>query len=242
MNLSDAALDLAAAGWPVFPVDLASKRPRTKHGHLDATTDETQIRAWRDRFDLMGGIATPTGNGLLVIDIDPRNGGKVPNWLPPDRTPVVKTQSGGWHLYYDTDTPIKSKAGLFGPGVDSKCRGGYVLMPPTPGYEWADLGPLTQRVRLPESFLREHMVDGSGDGQITPRLAPDKWRRGIIHDQAVAWAAYFAGQGLDDLEVEAATWGVIGQAQDAGVRIDNARGHIDTAIRWVLKREASNVG
>jgi hypothetical protein len=43
--LLQAALEYAHRGWPVFPCD-KGKRPLTKHGFKDATTDENQIRAW----------------------------------------------------------------------------------------------------------------------------------------------------------------------------------------------------
>jgi hypothetical protein len=235
MALTDAALALAEAGWPVFPVNADTKRPRTEHGHLDATTDHYKIKTWGNRFDVGGAIATPTGNGLLVIDVDPRNGGKVPHWAP--RTRTVKTQSGGLHLHYKIDEDIKSRAGLFGPGVDSKGAGGYVLLPPSPGYEWADLRP---RATLLKSVVSAYFAPESRERTGVARLAPEKWYRGIIHDQVVAWAAYFAGEfNGDPEEVSRATWAMVEQAREAGTRIDNARGHIDSAIRWVLSREGA---
>lgn len=234
-TLADAAVALAEAGWPVFPVWADTKRPRTTHGHLDATTDVRQVAQWAGLFNRNGAIATPTGNGLLVIDIDPRNGGRVPFWAP--RTRMVKTQSGGIHLHYAVDEDIKSRAGLFGPGVDSKSAGGYVLIPPSPGYEWADLAP---RTRLTAEFLRGHMRDISTPYGGAQRLAPERWYRGIIHDQVLAWAAYFANifQG-DPTEVSNAVWDIVQQARAAGTQIDNRGGHIDAAIRWVLAREGS---
>lgn len=236
MTLSAAALQLAKAGWPVFPVRLRDKRPRTEHGHLDATTDAGTIRRWdtEGRWSADSGVATPTGNGLLVIDVDPRNGGKVPEWAPPTLT--ARTQSGGHHLYYRVDEDLKSRAGLFGPGVDSKGAGGYVLVPPSPGYEWVDVRP---QAHLMRAFLEPYMAPESRERTGQARLAPEKWERGIIHDQAVAWAAYFASQLDSDADVEAATWEIVGRARAAGVRIDNANGHIDSAIRWVLQREGS---
>lgn len=233
-TLADAAVALAEAGWPVFPVWADTKRPRTTHGHLDATTDVRQVTQWAGLFNRNGAIATPTGNGLLVIDIDPRNGGRIPFWAP--RTRMVKTQSGGIHLHYAVDEDIKSRAGLFGPGVDSKSAGGYVLIPPSPGYEWADLAP---RTRLTAEFLRGHMRDISTPYGGAQRLAPERWYRGIIHDQVLAWAAYFANESFDEREVYEQVWAMVRQAQESGVHIDNARDHINTAIRWVLAREAA---
>lgn len=234
-TLAEQAVALAEAGWPVFPVDAASKQPRTKHGHLDASTDLARVRAWRGQFTNGGAIATPTGNGFLVIDVDPRNGGKVPDWCPPTR--LVRTQSGGFHLHYKLEGgDIVSKASVFGPGVDSKSHGGYVLIPPSPGYEWLDLRP---RAVLPKAFVESHFVSGmiTSSGSVA-RLAPERWYRGIIHDQVVAWAAYFAGELETDDEVTAAVWAMVDQARAAGVSIDNNKDHIGTAIRWVLNREA----
>jgi hypothetical protein len=232
-----AAVTLAEAGWPVFPVSMSTKRPRTEHGHLEATTDVRVIRSWYHMFGKGGGIATPTGNGLLVIDIDPRNGGSRPRWTPDTLT--ARTQSGGIHLYYKIEPDdIKSRAGLFGEGVDSKCSGGYVLVPPTPGYRWEDLRP---RALLTTRDVRDYFVESYQPGWGGRRLPPEEWQRGIIHDQVVAWAAYFAGL-LDADDVPTAVWAMIDQARDSGVPIDNARDHIGTAIRWVLLREANNQG
>jgi len=234
-TLTDAAIELARSGWPVFPVSADQKRPRTPHGHLDATKNGAQIKAWSALFDRGGGIATPTGNGLLVIDVDPRNGGTVPRWAP--KTLTANTQSGGTHLYYKiTPEDIRSRASLFGPGVDSKCGGGYVLVPPTPGYTWAN----TQaRTTLLTTDVRAYFNQAYVSGETVARLAPEQWRRGIIHDQVMAWAAYFAGQ-LNPDDVPTAVWALVDQARASGVGIDNSRDHIGSAIRWVLSREANN--
>src|SRR5713226_1159337 len=88
----DAALDYARRGWFVFPVfeptdggrctcnrsdcDSPAKHPRTRNGFKAATTDELQIRQWWGRWPQANvGIATGVNSDLVVIDIDPRNGG-----------------------------------------------------------------------------------------------------------------------------------------------------------------------
>lgn len=234
-ELSRAAIELAEAGWKVFPVDAGSKRPKTTHGHLDATNDPEHVRRWHNLFDAHGAIATPTGDGLLVIDVDPRHGGRIPPWAP--ETLTVKTQHDGYHLYYVVDEDITSRAGLFGQGVDSKSKGGYVLVPPSPGYRWVNVRP---KARLLAADLRLHFVEGSSpSGGSAWRLPPNEWYRGIIHDQVVAWAAYFAGQLEDPDDVTRAVWAMVEQARKGGVPIDNARDHIGSAIRWVLRREAN---
>lgn len=234
-TMTDAALELARAGWPVFPVGAKEKSPRSPHGHLDATTDATLIAGWRREFNQGGAIATPTGNGLLVVDVDPRNGGSVPRWAP--ETLTVSTQSGGLHLYYKIEpSDIKSRASLFGKGVDSKCAGGYVLVPPSPGYSWANVKP---RATLLTEDVRAHFTETYEGGDSVKRLPPEEWFRGVIHEQAMAWAAYFAGQ-LNTDDVPTAVWAIVDQARAAGVRIDNSRDHIGSAIRWAIARELNN--
>src|SRR3990172_2317885 len=63
------ALRYAALGWPVFPIRPKRKTPATKHGHLDATTDEIRIRDWWTRMP-EAGIGIPTGCAFVVIDVD----------------------------------------------------------------------------------------------------------------------------------------------------------------------------
>jgi hypothetical protein len=236
MSMTAEALGLAGQGWQVFPVSAVEKRPRTPHGHLDATTDPRQIHAWSRLFDRGGAIATPTGNGLLVIDVDPRNGGSTPSWCP--ETLTVSTQSGGLHLYYKiTPEDITSRASLFGPGVDSKCRGGYVLVPPSPGYTWTKI---KARAQLTTDDVRAHFDTSYASGESVARLAPEQWHRGVIHDQVMAWSAYFAGQLAPD-DVPTAVWALVDQARAAGVSIDNARNHIGSAIRWAVARESGKM-
>ena len=43
------ALAFAAHGWPVFPCQSGQKIPATRHGYLDATTDQQQITRWFTR-------------------------------------------------------------------------------------------------------------------------------------------------------------------------------------------------
>jgi hypothetical protein len=237
-SMADSALQLASAGWRVFPVDAETKRPRTTHGHLDATKDPTQIVAWSRQFNRGGAIATPTGDGLLVVDVDPRNGGIVAPWLKDAPTLVVRTQSGGYHFYFSVAEDIKSRAGMFGRGVDSKSAGGYVLVPPSPGYSWLNQRP---RAVLTDVYVRAKMAPEAVASEARPRKDPADWYRGIIHEQVVAWAAYFAATLDDPTDVVSATWGQVDRARAAGVEIDNARGHIDRAIRWVLHREDAKI-
>lgn len=68
-----AALGYAAKGYPVFPVG-KDKRPRVKWKE-GATTDAATIRDWWVRWPLaMIGMPTGKRSGVVVLDVDRKNG------------------------------------------------------------------------------------------------------------------------------------------------------------------------
>jgi len=131
-----AALALAADGVPVFPCVVDGKEPACPHGVNDATTDVDQINKWWiDNPRLNIGIA-PDKAGMFVIDIDIKKHGEQ-TWasfcaehaLSDLQTYEVRTPSGGRHLYFDGHGP--TSVDKIGPGVDTRGKGGYVLVPPS---------------------------------------------------------------------------------------------------------------
>jgi hypothetical protein len=138
-----AALALAGLyGISVFPCR-QDKRPYTEHGFKDATRDEQRIEElWRKHPGAL--IGTPTGplNGYWVLDVDKHDqeaDGSVTlaelerqhGALPPTRT--ARTPSGGMHKYFKWDAahPIGAQREVFGPGLDVRGNGGYVISPPS---------------------------------------------------------------------------------------------------------------
>ena len=76
MTKAESALIYASWGWHVLPVVPNGKVPATQHGVKDATTDPEQIaRWWAQNPDFNIGIATGERSGIVVFDVDPRNGG-----------------------------------------------------------------------------------------------------------------------------------------------------------------------
>jgi hypothetical protein len=137
--LREAALGYGSRRRPVFPVDLA-KKPLTKHGFQDATTDERKIGRWWTEHP-EAGIATPTGPNWFVLD-DDTNGRAIAELeaaygpLPP--TVEVATPRPGRHLYFIGQASNSDRA--LPAGLDVRGRGGYVVLPPSPHrdgtYEW----------------------------------------------------------------------------------------------------------
>ena len=83
------------------------------------------------------GIATGVASGLLVLDIDPRNGGDASYEQLRKQFPAafaelleVRTGSGGTHLYFECRSPTPSRANIL-PGIDVKADGDYVVAPPS---------------------------------------------------------------------------------------------------------------
>ncbi|MBA3293906.1 MAG: bifunctional DNA primase/polymerase [Geodermatophilaceae bacterium] len=131
----DAALALAAAGWSVFP--LRGKVPAIAGGRgvLDATVDPEQIRNWWTRYR-GANIGARVPDGLLVLDVDPRNGGDLAALefgnepLPETLTCWSGRGDGGRHLYFRwSGGPISSRR--LPPGIDVKISTGYCLVPPS---------------------------------------------------------------------------------------------------------------
>lgn len=168
----------AKRGIPVFPCEAGGKRPLTPSGFWDATTDPRLIEGWWRRWP-GANVGIPTGkrSGLLVLDVDPREGGDATfdalerSTVPAPRTARARTGGGGAHLYfrYPTELVVKNSAGFLGHGLDVRGEGGYVLVPPsstTGAYAWVDRSPpagaawLLGRLEDREKAIAEALAGG----------------------------------------------------------------------------------
>jgi hypothetical protein len=145
------ALYYASRGWHILPLHSAERgrcscgvsncnspgeHPRTQQGLQDATTDIGQIRRWWQEWpDANLGIVTGTVSGLVVINIDPENGGDASfeelRQQFPDafREPLeVRTGSGGTQLYFECRHSLPSRRNIR-PGVDVMADDDYVVAP-----------------------------------------------------------------------------------------------------------------
>lgn len=133
VDLGGAAQALAEQGAEVFPLLPGGKIPIITGGMKSATTDLQQIRRWWDRSP-QANIGFRPPPGMLIVDIDPRNGGTLAqlDGFPPTHT--VRTGGGGWHLYYwlpeDCEHPPRGRVDGT-TGIDIKSRSGYVVAPPS---------------------------------------------------------------------------------------------------------------
>jgi hypothetical protein len=146
-TLLDTALRYAAAGYRVVPIHqlvngrctcggsackTPGKHPLPTHGASDASNQEHVIRAWWRRWPNANiGL---TLEGLVAVDVDPRNGGDVDEWrakLP--ETCNAQTGGGGAHFLFKASNGAHYNGnGKFGPGVDLKHgRNQYIIVEPS---------------------------------------------------------------------------------------------------------------
>ncbi len=160
--LLTAALEYVARGWHVFPIyeigpdgncscndgpDCGSpgKHPRTPRGLLNATNDPKQVKRWWKRWPKSNLAIACVASGLVVVDVDPRNGGDATageletkhGRLP--ETPRAITGGGGSHeLFAIPEGAAEVRSGKLGLGVDVP---GYIIAAPSnhisgKQYEW----------------------------------------------------------------------------------------------------------
>lgn len=159
-----AALAWAARGFHVFPLVPGTKVPLPDtRGLHDATTDPARITEWwREHPEANIGCA-PAASGCVVLDIDTKGTKRGDETLaaleltygdvPPTLT--VLTPSGGKHLWFTGDAG--SSVQKLGSGLDTRGRGGYVLLPPSPLAEYGDQ-PYTLHHDAPPALLPEWVV------------------------------------------------------------------------------------
>jgi hypothetical protein len=135
-----AAARLAASGLPVFPCVPGGKSPLSSHGFKDATTSVKQIGAWLKRWPNANVAVATGGNGVDVLDVDShstrsgfaaleqaRRAGLTDGWAL-----IVRTPSGGLHLYYPARPERPQRSWSVGEAhIDFRGTGGYVLVPPS---------------------------------------------------------------------------------------------------------------
>lgn len=137
-SIADAAV---ALGLPCFPCN-TERRPVTPRGFKDATHDPATLRRMFARADAEAiGIPTGKATGQVVVDVDVKHGKPGMAWFDEHRdrlprTRTHRTQTGGLHLVFraPAEVEIRNSQDRIAPGIDVRGEGGYVLVPPSPGY------------------------------------------------------------------------------------------------------------
>jgi hypothetical protein len=152
-TVEDAALEYAAAGWPVFPIAPRSKvPPKGSRGVYEATVDCERIRAmWRRVPGANVGLRC--GLAFDVLDVDAHHGGfdTLAELVGGDDVlvacvPCARTPNGGAHLFYAV-AGYGNRADI-ARGLDFRGDGGYVVGVPSTTRD----GPYAWHVQDGETF------------------------------------------------------------------------------------------
>src|SRR5215210_7055560 len=199
-----AAVDYRRGGWCPIPIKRGSKQ--TALGQLapylnrPATQEELRSWAWSGV-----GIVTGPVSGVLVLDADGPEGEAELQKHGHPVTPMVRTPSGGMHLYFKHPEQHVRTGIRVAPGLDVKASGGYVVAPPSVGpngrpYEWivppeeaepADPPPWLirllerERVEGPSAPVGERIPPGRRNDALTS-LAGTMRRRGMGEGEILA--------------------------------------------------------
>ncbi len=237
LSLAQAAATYATAGLAVFPCAPGAKRPLTRHGFTDASTNLDRIAGWWRRWP-KANIGLPTGQpgGFDVVDIDvhpagsgfpalrrARQAGLVEGWAA-----LVRTPSGGVHLYFPSEEARGQESwALPHPHVDFRGVGGYVIVPPS---QVVSGDGRRRGYSLIASGRDQRPIDARALRRLLspeprrPPLRPGVARAGRSAERLGAWLA----SQPDGNRNRALYWAACRQAE-AGVPQDQARGVLGPA-------------
>lgn len=128
--LQSAAISYVALGWPVLPLLPRDKKPATKHGLHDATTDPDLVEAWWTAHPDYN-IGLRTGITFDVLDLDGDAALASINLIAPGykHAGPVSCTGRGYHLLF-APSGARNGAGML-PGLDFRGDGGYIVAPPS---------------------------------------------------------------------------------------------------------------
>lgn len=214
----DFALNYIDKGWFIIPIQpirngfcscdkidchSPGKHPighLTFHGLKDATTDETTIRSWWTKYpDANIGVITGEKSGIVVLDVDPKNGGNesfielIEKYGDLPQTVTADTGGGGQHYVFRyPGKHVPNSSSKLGAGLDVKGDGGYIVVAPSihfsgNRYQWREQ---TEVAQLPEILLDLMLVDKyqplpANSTVTTPTTANSSpYGRGALQDEA----------------------------------------------------------
>lgn len=279
-NPYDAAVDAVKRGWPVIPVHATTNkspgrctcgRPDCPHPGKHPAEVAWQKSSYLSTADcwslfmedsrrLNAGILTGIKSGIIVLDIDPRNGGEegliglLETYGGMPDTYTVKTGSGGWHFYFQLPEGMDLASPKLGiDGVDFLANGRMAV---TPG-SVSGSGTYVVHRNVPLAMIPEWLVAlareklgakstaeiiMAADLPTRSELSTPQQERcyryaiKVIEMECEAYATAPWGQGNDRLFMACCNILEILQSPWSGVGVDYARARLEDAR---IKRKAA---
>lgn len=201
------AHELADAGYSVLPA-ARSKRPLTRHGVKDATRNHEQIETWASEHP-EANLAVACGErsgGLVAVDIDNLERTRMNGRLRLPSTPMVRTGSGGYHLWCSSTRPFKT---VFTQWGELRGEESIVVAPPSVhqtgnSYQW--LVPLDLEELLPVEALTGFLpdVEKALEQGFSLESLDTKWTKAICLGSPGSLEAWF----------EARDWSSVGRSPE----------------------------
>jgi putative DNA primase/helicase len=207
-RLLDAALHYARRGWPVHPLKPLSKIPASKHGCLDATTDETVIRRWWTENPQYN-IGLKTGVMWFVLDVDSKHADAA-EWLEsvslPETITAVTGTDGRHFLFKSPEFAVQNSTSKIGPHIDIRGVGGYIVAAPSihpdtkQEYAWdcPDEFPVGQPANAPDWLLERLKPTGSQRVGPAPNIIPHGQQHTTLFKYACSMRSKY---GMDEAEI-----------------------------------------
>lgn len=167
---------------PVFPCG-SDKAPMVSAGFKAATRDPARIREWFSGYAAMIGVPTGAASGIVVIDIDCHGAANGMGWWQENQSRIPatrrhRTKNGGLHLVFLSPAePVKNSASRIARGVDVRGDGGYVIVPPSPGYSVEVVSPIAT---MPDWLIRAALPQQPKRIEVPPSYVPretEAWRQ-----------------------------------------------------------------
>jgi putative DNA primase/helicase len=199
------AVEYRRLGWSPIPIKPRSKEPnlRELRPYLTRKATQEELGAWS-----WSGVGIVTGplSGVLVLDVDGPEGEAGLQKHGHPATPMVRTASGGMHLYFRHPEHHVRTGIRVAPGLDVKASGGYVVAPPSVGangkpYEWI-LSPEEAELADPPEWLMRLLERERAKGLAAPvgeRIPPGK-----RNDVLASLAGTMRRRGMGEGEILAA--------------------------------------
>lgn len=178
-----------------------------------------------------------TGDGLIVIDVDGKNGGTLEKAFElgcHDNTFMVKSKSpDSYHLIYSTRDAIPNSIQKIAPGIDILYETRLLWVAPTPGYEIIHDLPVAP---LPEKVAARLRQPGP------PPAAPRAPRDGLIpkgqrNDRLFREGCALKSRGLSNTTIEAA----LERLNEENCETPLQPSELKTLIRSVLERDGGEL-
>lgn len=231
----EAALKLASQGFHVFPIEPGSKLPAIKAWPDKATRDPEQIRKWWTcpvmEIPIDRNIGITTGKfgddkALVVVDVDVKAGKQgnrtlleheIEGRLLPKSWEAI-TASGGQHLIYIADKPVKQGVDVLGPGLDIRSGGGYIVAPGScvggKEYKWR-YGPIIDPEPVPQWIVEK--CGAVKERSVTVTQPPVEINRERAQRRAIEYLEDFAPEAYEGAGGDSTTFRVAAQLKDIGV-------------------------